>query len=155
MAAFYVIAALVLPSVQTAYGASNERITDVGLTSTGRLVGQLVDSHGKPVANSAVQIAKTGEKPALARTDAAGYFAVDNLQADVYVASAPGTARMVRVWAPRTAPPAASEGLLLVQPENTVRAQNGGLFANPWLTILILGGIGGGIAAVIANNSAS
>jgi len=156
VAAFYLMAALFLPTFQPAFGASPGRITDVGLSSAGRLVGQLVDSQGNPVVDSTIEIAKIGEKPAAAKTNARGYFAVDNLQAGVYVASAPGTATMVRVWAPRTAPPSASDGLLLVQPENTVRAQNGGQFLQAhWVKLLVAGGIVGVIVAVVANKNAS
>jgi hypothetical protein len=155
MATLFLIGALVLPTMQPAFAASPGRIADVGLSGTGRLVGQLVDTQGRPVVNSAVEISKTGEKPTLATTNELGYFAVDNLQAGVYVASAAGTVQMVRVWAPRTAPPAASNGLLMVQPENTVRAQ-AGLFGNVGLTVVLVGlGIGGGIWAIVANNPSS
>jgi len=155
MAAVFLMAALFLPTIQPAFGASQGRITDVGLSDTGRLVGQLVDTQGRPIRNSSVELAKRGEKAALATTNELGYFAVDNLQAGVYVATAPGTSQMVRVWAPRTAPPSASNGLLMVQPETTVRgftAAGGGI---NWWTVGIVGGIVGGIVAVVANNSAS
>lgn len=125
IAAFYLVGAILLPAFQPAFGASPGPIFDVGLSSTGSLVGQVVDDRGKPVANSPVEIAASNRKAVLTTTNEFGYFTVDNLRAGVYVATAPGTAKMVRVWAPHTAPPAASNGILLVQPERTARAQNG------------------------------
>ena len=154
VAAFYLVAALLLPTFQPAFGAFPGRISDVGLTRTGSLVGQVVDNSGKPVANSAVEITASGQKAALATTNELGYFSIDNLQAGVYVASAPGTAKMVRVWAARTAPPAASDGLLLVQPEHTVRAQGARSFLRAhWLKIAIGLGIAGGVMAIAANDA--
>lgn len=160
-AAFFLVAAVLLPAIQPAFGAGPARIADVGLTSAGALMGQVVDSQGKPVANSPVEIAAAGRKPTLATTNDQGYFAVNNLSAGVYVASAPGTSKMVRVWSPRTAPPAASQGVLLVQPELTARAQSkdgkgskggGGLMNCNWKCIAIGVGIGGGLAAIIDYN---
>ena len=141
MAAFYLVGAILLPVFQPAFAASPRQISDVGLSITGNLVGQVVDGRGKPVANSPVEITASGRKPVLTTTNELGYFSVDNLRAGVYVASAPGIAKTVRVWAPRTAPPAASDGLLLVQPERTARAQDqflGGLLGSRFATIFVL-----------------
>ena len=159
-AALYLIGALLLPTIQPAFGASQGRIADVGLTSTGRLVGQLVDNQGIPVTNSKVELAKSGQKATLVTTDEHGYFAIDNLPAGVYVATAPGTARMVRVWAPRTAPPAASDGLLLVQPETTLLAVQStvGFLQNASTYALIFGAYAAAIWVAIedsGNSSAS
>lgn len=162
MAACYLAAALLVPAFQPAFGAGPSRITDVGLTNAGVLVGQVVDNQGKPVANSPVEIAAAGQKATRATTNESGYFAVNNLSAGVYMASAPGTEKMVRVWSPRTAPPAASQGVLLVQPELTARAQGkdgkgskGAGFNCNWKCMAIGVGVGAGLVAILDYNEAS
>lgn len=156
LAAFYVLAAILVPTFQPAFGAGPGRIADVGLTSTGALVGQVVDNQGKPVANSPVEISASGKKATLATTNDQGYFSFDRLPAGVYVAATPGTAKMVRVWAPRTAPPTANKGVLLVQPQATARAQSPGCveFLQAHGLKLVLGGVAAaGIIALAENGN--
>lgn len=144
-------------------------MTDVGLTNSGALVGQVVDSLGKPVANTPVAIGAQGKVPTEATTNAQGYFTVNKLPAGVYVAATAGSAQMVRVWAARTAPPAASKGLLLVESQDVARANlghggnkaggkgkgAGGFVRDHWVKLAIGAGIAGGIIALVDDDDAS
>ena len=123
-------------------------VRDVALQSPGVLHGQLVNAQGAPQAGAEVAAVQEGNAVAVARTDQAGRFMLANLSGGVYELRTQTASGVYRLWAPRTAPPAAQDGVLMVSGENVVRGfggQNGGLgfLANP----LVLAGI---VAAAIA-----
>ena len=96
---------------------------------------------------------RTAKTVAFAQTDQAGQFALANMSGGVYELQTPASSGVYRLWAPRTAPPAAEEGVLLVTGDGVQLGQKGycdekspsafGFLANPW----VLAGI---VAAAIA-----
>jgi len=114
---------LLSPALQAAPLAAPR---DVALQNGGVLVGQVVDAQGAALSKSPVSVRLAGKEVARVLTDQAGNFAVPNLRGDVYQVTAVGHAGVYRCWAPRTAPPAARPGLMLVASGDLVRAQNCG-----------------------------
>jgi hypothetical protein len=109
-----------------------------------------------------VAVVHQGEPLTVTETDREGRFAVTGLKPGVYELHLAQGGGAYRVWAPRTAPPAAEQGVLLVQDSRVVRGLGGdvgkdggkggkgglgggyfGWLANPW----VLGGL---VAAAIA-----
>lgn len=96
---------------------------NVALSSTGLLVGQVIDAQGKPLANAPVWLANADGEPVSARTDAAGRFAYKQLRGGVYYLAAGESIRMCRVWTNRAAPPKSLQQVMLVTDEKVVRGQ--------------------------------
>jgi hypothetical protein len=167
------VAAVCVPQALWAAAVTPEQptvVADVAMTADGRLVGQVLDGRGSPVAGAPVAIFQQDRQAARATTDAAGYFAVAGLRSGVYqVAAAEGRA-FYRVWAPGMAPPGAQQGALVVAGEDLVRGQLGsflpfggfgfggfgmgglsGIFSNPWFTAAA---VSASVAAPIAAHNA-
>jgi hypothetical protein len=89
--------------------------TDIKLTADGRFDGQIVDSLGHGAPATEVQLWSDGKLAARCVADQEGRFQFPGLRAGVYQLLAPGTGRVVRLWQPAAAPPAAQSALLLVQ----------------------------------------
>ena len=73
------------------------------------------------------------------RTDSEGKFALTGVQAGVYQLQSGNVSGTYRVWAPQTAPPSASQGILLVAGQDVVRHQ--GILshlANPYVLAAIV-----------------
>jgi hypothetical protein len=88
-------------------------ITDVALDAQGIFQGRVVDAQGQPVTGINV-LMKTDEAVVVStQTDAAGAFQVNSLRGGFYQLHVASSAKNVRVWAPSTAPPSATEGLLV------------------------------------------
>ena len=123
--------------------------TDVALRDGGVLVGQLVDGQGAPLPAAMISIQSQGRPVAEAKTNDQGEFAVNGLKGGVYEIAAPGHQGAYRVWAPRTAPPAASNGVLLVSDADVVRGANPFSAVGGWMVKhpLMTAGI---VAAAIA-----
>ena len=125
---------------------------DVALAEGGVITGQVMDTAGKPLTNTAVSLHHTDREVARVQTDADGNFRVASLKGGVYHVTTTGHDGVYRFWAPRTAPPGSSTGLSLVSGEQVVRGQvGGGPFASmgQWIAehpIIT----GAGIAAAIA-----
>jgi hypothetical protein len=131
-----------------AAGPASVKIRDVSLQSAGVLRGEVVNTQGVPRANMQVTAVQSGQAFAVAQTNQAGRFELVRMTAGVYELQTAGSSDVYRLWAPRTAPPAAQDGVLLVAGEQVVRGQNGpghglGRLANPWV-------IGGIVVAAIA-----
>ena len=101
------------------------RIADVELQDGGTLRGQVVSSQGKPFANADVQFIARGEMQSVA-TDESGYFEISELRGSTCQLHVGDHMQLVRVWAPGTAPPAATAGLLIVPNNAAVLGQNCG-----------------------------
>ncbi|GIW93687.1 MAG: hypothetical protein KatS3mg110_1728 [Pirellulaceae bacterium] len=128
--------------------ATSKSTVDVQLQDGGILTGYVVTADGQPVALVPVRISRHGKLVAAAQTDVHGKFAVRDIRGGVYQIETPQQTDVVRLWAARTAPPSASDRLVMVvQSDDLIRAQGGGRFmqfiTNPW----VLGGI---VAAAIA-----
>ena len=116
--------------------------TDVKLTKTGALVGQVLDVQGKAVVGKPVAVQYQNKLVAAPTTDKNGYFALQGVRPGVYrIASMKGVADY-RVWTEQTAPPKAAAGALLIEGKEVIRGQINGmalrnLLANP----LVVAGI--------------
>jgi hypothetical protein len=103
-------------------------MTDVALSDGGTLQGQVVDIQN--VGQTGVPIVLRSQNRDVAQTISAanGQFEVRNLHGGVYnVATAQGE-NTFRLWAPRTAPPAA-KNRAIVYVQNAVSGGGGGLKA--------------------------
>jgi len=133
-------------------------VRDIALQPSGTLQGQVLDTQGAPQAGVPVAVAQDGQVIATAKTDQQGRFQLADLRAGVYELQTPMGSSVYRLWAPRTAPPSAQDGILLVNGDNVVRGFNTeagliGLAANPWTLAAI---VTAAIAIPLAvNNDAS
>ncbi|MCX7427886.1 MAG: carboxypeptidase-like regulatory domain-containing protein [Planctomycetia bacterium] len=119
---------------------------DVGLHEGGLLFGQVVDAQGRPQAQLPVSLVQQDRVVTTATTDKSGYFLMPKVPAGTYRVVAAKTQGVYRLWAPKTAPPAAQPGAMLVVGQGPVRAQQGPVgywLGQPWV-------IAGLIAAAIA-----
>lgn len=128
---------------------SSAAIRDVALRDGGVLTGQVLDTEGIPVAATPVAVMDRERAVATALTDKDGRFEMAGVKAGVYqVATAKGVT-VCRLWAPRTAPPAAQPDALVVNGNTLIRGADGcgsgviSFLSNPW----VLGAI---VAAAIA-----
>jgi len=127
---------------------ASSAVRDVALHDGGSLTGQVLDAAGTPVAGTAVAVLDQGRAVASTQTGADGRFAMAGVKAGVYEVATSNGVTVCRLWAPRTAPPAAQSDALVVHGETVVRGAQGGggvikFLSNPW----VLGGI---VAAAIA-----
>jgi hypothetical protein len=120
--------------------AAQPVVRDVALRSSGVLQGQVLDTQGAPQAGLQVTLAQHGKAIAVANTGIDGRFQMANLSAGVYEMQTPMGSNVYRLWAPRTAPPSAQDGVLIVAGEEYARGQHGclGLLANPWVLAAIV-----------------
>jgi hypothetical protein len=126
--------------------AAGPVIRDVALQPGGILKGQVLNEQAVAQGQTKIAIAHMGKPFTVTQTDKDGRFVLTDLKPGVYELHLAQGGGAYRVWAPRTAPPAAEEGVLLIQDSRVVRGANGGAFgflANPW----VLAGI---VAAAIA-----
>ena len=89
-------------------------VRDVALAQGGILHGQVITAQGAVLPKTQVALLQNGNLVAKLLTDDQGRFAARDVRAGLYVVATPGTQGVVRAWAPRTAPPSAVRGLLLV-----------------------------------------
>lgn len=103
------------------------KIRDVKLKDGGVLTGQLLNPQGGPMADVEIQVITDQKVVASAMTQAEGKFSINGLRGGNYVIGAKTARASVRLWAPGTEPPAATDGALLVAPGRTVRGSFGGI----------------------------
>jgi|GEM_PF-635641 len=132
---------------------------DVVLEGQGVLRGQIVNAQGLAVVNTPVSLQTGGKEVARVLTDKTGNFQAAGLKGGVYQVASNGHQGVYRLWAPRTAPPAATQGLRIVsQPADVVRGQlgpGGGPFATvgQWIAehpIMTAGAVAAAVAIPIA-----
>jgi hypothetical protein len=114
------VAGLLLPQSVPASGVA---ISDASLHDGGTLYGQLVDGEGIPQQAVQVKLRHGQEVVAVAKTDALGRFAIGDLRSGVYEVETVHGSQVYRLWAPRTAPPAAQQRILVVTGNEIVRGQ--------------------------------
>lgn len=136
-------------------GAPSAVVRDVALRDGGYLTGQVLDAAGAPVAATPVAMVQQGGVVAKTVTGSDGRFAMAGAKVGVCQVGTPKGATVCRLWAPRTAPPAAQSDALVIHGDSVVRGgdaagvkggSGGGMFgclSNPW----VLGGI---VVAAIA-----
>lgn len=118
-------------------------VSDVSLQDGGMLVGQIIDAQGKPQANTDVRVLHDGQAVASIKTNDNGQFAVRGLRGGVHEVQTAQTSETYRLWAPRTAPPAANQGVLLINDGQVLRGQ---VLDGPYAPA-IRGAIAGGLLA--------
>jgi hypothetical protein len=129
------------------------RVADVALTSAGELRGQVLNAEGLPQSQIKVLIGRSNQQATFVSTDDDGRFTVRGLSAGVYQVQTSHGSGIYRVWAPRTAPPSAQLGVLVVDDSQIARAQGGfHWLANPWVMAAI---VAGAIAIPLAIDSSS
>jgi len=116
---------------------------DVALTTGGTFSGRVVDHTGKVLEGAQVTVRQGKQEVAKTVTNKDGLYTFKNMKGGVYQVASGNTEGVFRVWAERTAPPAAKEHALLVMGENGARGQFGAV--DPTLIVLT----GGVIAAVV------
>lgn len=135
-------------SAHTPSSQLSGNVRDISLEEGGVLRGNVIDETLTPVANTPVVVTKQGDLVARTTTNPSGEFAVADLAGGVYEVHTTNGSGVFRLWAPRTAPPAASAVATVRPGAEVIRGQlhNGNAFgwlANPW----VLAGI---VAAAIA-----
>ena len=131
-------------------------IGDVALFAGGTLKGSVLDDFGRPLTAVRVTLLHGEKLIASDLTSDAGQFGFTGLRGGTYRVVAGRSNAVVRLWAPRTAPPHAATSLLIVNSDRIVRSQSEphpllakmvcywkGCMANP----LIVGGV---VAAAVA-----
>ena len=98
-------------------------VKDVAMGNGNTLSGQLVNGQGQRLANAPVTIQNNARQIVQTVTDSEGRFQATNLRGGVYQVAAGSTTGVYRLWTATTAPPSATEGLLLVDSQSTVRGQ--------------------------------
>ena len=99
-------------------------LVDVALDASGRLSGQIVDSSGKPRATHAVSVQSVaGDRPMRAVSDREGRFVLEGVSGGVYRVTSNEASAICRCWKYGTAPPAATQQLLLVASNSVERGQ--------------------------------
>ena len=118
--------------------AAKPLIRDIALQPGGVLNGQVLNEQAVAQSNSKVAVVYQGKPLTVLETDGEGRFVLAGLEPGVYELHLAQGGGAYRVWAPRTAPPAAEKSVLMVQDSQVVRGlhHGGGHFgwlANPWV----------------------
>ena len=123
-------------------------LRNVELGRQGTVQGRVLDVHGKPVANTTVQLTtKAGTKAA--QTDGKGVFRLVGLKGGNAVVKVDEANYGARLWKQGTAPPKSLKTFSVVNDPNfVVRGQDGMLLGLTPAQLLGLALVGGGIAAI-------
>jgi hypothetical protein len=126
LAAMVAAVGMAMPQAALAAPAKTAMPGDIALREGGVFVGQIVNAHGVAIAEAPVTMVSGGKAIALTRTDKQGRFAVQGLRGGQYDVVAMNGTSTYRVWAPKTAPPTARSGALIVAGEEVMSAQGHG-----------------------------
>jgi len=112
-----------------------QAINDVELKSGGILSGQVVDSAGQPLVGQAIVVRQSDRAPINSHTDEKGRFRLHGLSAGLCSIEYGEAPIVCRCWSPNTAPPAATNEVLLITGESIERSQRcvGDLLTGPGL----------------------
>jgi hypothetical protein len=102
---------------------ANLAIVDIAMAPGGVLAGHVIDAHGRAAAGAVVSVRHANREVAGTTTGANGGYVVHGLRGGVYQVIGGQGSRVCRLWAARTAPPAAKPGLLIVSDPHVIRAQ--------------------------------
>ncbi len=105
---------------QDASGSTAANAKDTRLGTDSALIGKVVDALGNPVANASVTAHQSGQQQSRTNTNAKGEFRLAGLQGGVYQITCQGKTTNYRVWTANAAPPAATDGVLLVDYQSAV-----------------------------------
>lgn len=104
--------------------AQGPAIRDVALQADSVLQGQLLNKSGTPKASTPVVVAQKGKVVVVAMTDKQGRFSIRGIRGGVYQIESEHANGVYRLWAPKTAPPAAKSAVLMVVDDSVVRGQD-------------------------------
>jgi hypothetical protein len=124
---------------------------DVVLDDQGVLHGTLTNAQGQPRATTELVVRRGGRLLTTTTSQPNGKFAIRDLRPGLYEINTDRSYGLYRIWAPRSAPPVAQPGALIVERATVIRAQEW----NAWRRALILGGViitSGVIGGVIGYN---
>ena len=110
-------------------------IQDVALNPGGKLAIQVVDPQGKPHAGTPIKVRKAGTTVHHSMTGKDGQIVLSRLRPGVYEITSGARGGIYRLWAPQTAPPQATTGILLTDDGGVVRGSRGG-----WQKAALIGG---------------
>lgn len=115
-------------------------VSDVELMPGGVIAGQVVDAALQPLAGQAIVVQQSDQEPINTRSDENGQFRLAGLSAGLCRIQYGESMVACRCWSPRTAPPAATNQLLLVTDDLVERGQRciGDLLSGPVLIGLII-----------------
>ena len=133
--------------------ARTQRVADVALHQGGVFVGQVVNEQGVPKVNAKVVMTQKAKIVAIAQTDKQGRFLVRGVRAGVYQVQAERTASVLRLWADRTAPPAARPAALLVSDSNIALGQDDGGHHMHKAAIIFGAGAAGGLGWYVLDHN--
>ncbi len=123
-AAMLACVGMLLPhSVLASAPATTFSQQDIALREGGLLVGQVVDAQGAAIASSEVSVLFGDAEVVRTKTDKNGVFAAKGLRGGEYRVITAGGQVAYRLWAPQTAPPAASKGVLIVSGDQVINGQ--------------------------------
>ena len=121
-------------------------VLDIGLTQGGTFTGRVVDQTGAALEGAEVVVKQGKTEVTRTITDKQGTFVATNLKGGVYTVASGATEGTYRVWAEKTAPPSASEQVLIVKGQNGARGQVGAIRGQDGSGGILL--LGGAILAV-------
>ncbi len=102
-------------------------LADVVLGEGGQFIGKVVNAHGASVVATTVSLRQAEEEIASVLTDEQGNFSFQGLQGGLYQIVTVNSSVVYRLWAPRTAPPAANTSALIVTGSEITNGQYGGV----------------------------
>ena len=117
------------------------RITDIALGAGGQLRGRVVDVQGRAKETSQIVVVQDGRQMAATQSDRLGRFSVDGIHGGVFQVLAGGNMYVCRGWTAGTAPPIATEQLLVVDGGVVERGQrpiSDLFFADPIMVGLVV-----------------
>jgi hypothetical protein len=113
---------------------STLRARDVALDVGGQLRGRLVNRSAQPVPGVVVFAVQNGQQVAQSSTDRNGEFTLVGLRGGMVQIASQDAISICRAWAPGTAPPSATQNLLVIQQDVLQRGQiplSEALFSDP------------------------
>jgi len=148
MAVLFVLPVNVFAGPTTQKSDSKPILRNVELSRKGSVQGRVLDVHGKPVADTTVQVTTKAGKQAV-KTNHQGMFTFADLKGGNAVVRVGEAAYGARLWKQGTAPPKSLKTFSVVNDPNfVVRGQDGLLFGLTPAQLLGLGLVAGGIVAI-------
>ena len=111
------------PSEKFIAARAAPQVRDVALAADGSLRGRVVSLAGIGLGGVSVVARLVGREVARTMSDETGYFSLAVPRGGVYEVQAGSQTTLYRLWAARTAPPAAAQAALIVAEEDVLRAQ--------------------------------
>lgn len=102
---------------------SHSAVVDIKMSQSGGLTGQLVNADNSSLSGQTIVVRRDGAEVARATSDGNGHFGVTGLKGGAYTLETAQGTYACRVWDRQSAPPAAAEGILLVDHSVAVRGQ--------------------------------